>query len=65
MKKCSKFIQVLVAIFNFIRRHQPYNLFDEYVDDETLYLYSEDYVYVDQDDVAMPTNERFFRKYFS
>ena len=64
MKKSSKIIKILSAIHNYVRRQEPLDLYFEYLSEETLALYSEDYVFVD-DCENMPTNERFFRKYFS
>ena len=64
MKKSSRMIQICAAMHNFVRRQEPLDLYYEYLSEETLALYNEDYIFVD-DCEQMPTNERFFRKYFS
>ena len=64
MTKSSKMIQICAAIHNFCRRQEPLDLYYEYLSEETLALYSEDYIFVDNSEI-MPTNERSFRKYFS
>ena len=64
MVKCSRMIKVLAAFFNFIKFHEPYDLFWQYPSDEQLALYSEDFVYVDHTE-TVTTTEKYFQKYFS
>ena len=66
MVKCSRLIEICAALLNFIHFHEPLDLYVEYCTQEALALYSEDYVYIDDSGVEeMPTNEKFFRHYFS
>ena len=64
MVKCNRLIKICAALHNFIKFHEPDDLFVEYCTPEKLALYSEDFVYVDQTE-RMSTTEKFFQKYFS